>query len=82
MTSQSDFDQAFQVAESAIQCMSMSADWVYHTLNANKKPCIVAPTSGELEFYVPRGQYNIFYIDFNTFPKICFNPKRLKITFC
>ena len=51
-----DFDQASQVAESAIQCMSMNADWVYHNLNTNKKPCVVDPKTGQLEFYVPTGK--------------------------
>ena len=50
---QSNFDQASQVAESAIQCLLMNADWVYNALFTNKQPCVLDPKTGKLEHYIP-----------------------------
>ena len=52
---QTEFQQACQVAQNAKQCLSMNADWVYHTLSTNKKPCVLDPSNGQLEFYVTKG---------------------------
>ena len=60
---QSEFEQACQDTENAVQCLSMNADWVYHTLSSNKKPCVLDPATGQLEFYNPEGKLTFsFYL--------------------
>ena len=68
------FEQACQVAQNAILCLSMSTDWVYHTFSNKSQPSVLDPLTGQLEVYNHEGKYsysNLMCIQFIHINKPC-----------